>query len=299
MRVEIRDNRFTSIVDENITVEKVADGFQFTEGPVWNHVEKYLIFSDMPGDCMRRWDEENGIQIFRKPSNMANGNAYDIQHRLVTCEHATSRITRTEHDGAIVTLADRYHGAELNSPNDIVVKSDGSIYFTDPDFGRRERFGIPREKELSFQGVYRIDPNTFEVQLLLEDFEQPNGLTFSPDESLFYVNDTPREHIRVFKVEKDGNVGSGRLFAEITGTGKGRPDGLKTDSQGNVFCAGPGGIHVLDSQGKTLGVIRIPEQTSNFTWGEEDLMTVFATASTSLYRFRVKIPGRPPYQASL
>jgi gluconolactonase len=297
VNVEIRDNRFTTIVDEKVAVERVAGGFDFTEGPVWNPAEKCLIFSDMPGDCMRRWDGENGIRIFRKPSNMANGNAYDHQQRLVTCEHATSRVTRTEHDGKVVTLADRYQGAELNSPNDIVVKSDGTIYFTDPDFGRRERFGIPREKQLSFQGVYRIDPKTFEVTLLLDDFQQPNGLTFSPDESLLYINDTPRQHIRVFEVEKDGTVGIGRLFAEITGTGEGRPDGLKTDSRGNVFCTGPGGIHILDSEGITLGVVRIPEKTANFTWGEEDLMTVFATASTSLYRFRVKVPGRRPHHA--
>ena len=292
MSTEVRDSRLLQIVDEEVAVEQVASGFDFTEGPVWQAAEQYLIFSDMPGNCMRRWDARNGIQVFRQPSNMANGNALNDEGRLVTCEHATSRVTRTERDGSITVLASHYGKSELNSPNDIIVAGDGSIYFTDPDFGRREYFGVPRDKELSFQGVYRIDPVTGKLELLLDDFAQPNGLTFSPDERLLYVNDTPRKHVRVFDVTAGGGVTNGRLFAEITGEGKGGPDGLKTDSAGNVYCTGPGGIHILDSSGITLGVVHIPEQTANFNWTGTDLKTVFATASTSLYRFGVHVPGR-------
>ena len=292
MSVEIRDSRFTTIVSEDATVETIATGFQFTEGPVWHGDDKRLIFSDIPGNRMHTWDEKSGVGTYREPSNMANGNVFDNEHRLVTCEHATSRVTRTENDGSITVLADRYKGKELNSPNDIIVAADGAIYFTDPDFGRRDYFGVPREKELSFQGVYRIDPVTGKLDLLLDDFEQPNGLTFSPDGSLLYVNDTPRRHIRVFDVTSSGGVTNGRLFADITGEGKGGPDGLKTDGSGNVYCTGPGGIHVLDSEGTTLGVVRIPEQTANFNWIGDDLKTVVATASTTLYRFPVRIAGR-------
>lgn len=295
MSTEIRNKEFERVVGTDVAVEQIGTGYSFTEGPIWHPYEKHLVFSDMPGDCMRKWTADEGVNIFRRPSNMANGNAYDRRGRIVTCEHSTSRVTRTEKDGSIVTLASHYRGKELNSPNDIIVTSDGSIYFTDPMFGRYEYFGVLREPELDFRGVYRIPPDGSELELLLDDFDQPNGLTFSPDESLFYVNDTTENHIRVFDVRKHGSIGNGRVFAKVVGDGQGAADGLKTDSEGNVYCTGPGGIHVFDSDGECLGVVFIPEHTANFQFGGEDMRSVFVTASTSLYRFRVKVPGKKPF----
>lgn len=292
MTVEIRNARFRDVVGGDIDIESLGSGYLFTEGPIWHPVEKHLTFSDIPGDHMHRWTAEAGVVTFRQPSNKANGNAYDAQRRMVTCEHATSRVTRTEADGTITVLASHYQGRELNSPNDVVVKSDGAIYFTDPVFGRREFFGLPREQELDFQGVYRIAPEDGSLRLLIDDFEQPNGLCFSLDESRLFINDTPRKHIRVFDVQPDGGISGGRLWAEVTGEGEGVPDGLKCDSQGNIYCTGPGGIHVFDAEAHCLGVILMPEKTANFTWGEDDMKTLFATSSTSLYRLRVKVPGR-------
>ena len=160
MNVEVRDERFRQVVGGDAPVEELATGFDFTEGAVWNHVEGHLIFSDMPGNVMRTWTAVDSIQVFRQPSNMANGNFHDLQGRLITCEHATSRVTRTEHDGSITVLASHYDGKELNSPNDVIVKSDGSIYFSDPSFGRMEYYGVLREAELDVRGVYRLDPES-------------------------------------------------------------------------------------------------------------------------------------------
>ena len=294
MSIDVRDLRMRSIVKEDAQVERVATGFDFTEGPVWHPVGKFLIFSDMPGDHMRRWTPAEGISTFRKPCNMANGNAYDRQGRLVTCEHASSRVTRTEHDGTIVPLATHYNGKELNSPNDIVVRSDGTIFFTDPDFGRRPYYGVPRESQLDFRGVYLIRPDG-ELTLLVDDFGQPNGLCFSLDEKRLFVNDSPRRHIRVFDV--DGfTLSGGEVWAETGGVeGERTPDGMKVDSAGNLFCVGPGGIHVFDGEGERLGVILVPENVANFAWGEDDLRSLLITASKSLYRLRLEVPGIPAF----
>lgn len=291
MNLESRDARLRAVVGDDVAFEPLGTGFDFTEGPVWHPSRKHLIFSDMPGNHMRRWSASEGVQTFRQPSNMANGNAYDPEGRLVTCEHATSRVTRTEPDGAITVLATHYEGKELNSPNDIIVKRDGAIYFSDPTFGRMAYYGLPREPELSFQGVYRLDPNLATLTLLVDDFAQPNGLCFSRDESRLFVNDTERMHIRVFDVRPDETLRNGRVWAETVGEGPGAPDGLKIDSQENVYCCGPGGIHVFAPDQTCLGVIRVPEVSANFTWGDDDLRSLFITASTSLYRVRVKVPG--------
>ena len=293
MNLETRDERLSSIIVADIEIEVVGSGYMFTEGPVWHSGERHLTFSDMAGDCMYRWDGGTGaVSVFRSPSNKGNGNAYDREGRLLTCEHATSRVVRQETDGSLTTIADRYDGSELNSPNDIIVAHDGSVYFTDPVFGRREFFGVPREQELGHQGVYRIPSDGESLELIADDFEQPNGLTFSPDERLLYINDTPRGHIRVFDVLPDGHIADGRLFADVTGSGEGVPDGLKTDSVGHVYCTGPGGIHVFEQDGTCLGVILLPEKTANFAWGDDDLCTMFTTSSTSVYRFRVQVAGR-------
>ena len=291
MNVEIRDDRFRDVVGEDVYVEQLGTGFDFTEGPMWNHVEKHLIFSDMPGNIMRKWTLHGGFQTFRQPSNMANGNFYDREGRLVTCEHATSRVTRTELDGSITVLATHYDGKELNSPNDIIVKSDGSIFFTDPSFGRMEYYGIPRDPELDFRGVYRLDPESGDLTLLASDFDQPNGLCFSADESQLFVNDTMKNHIRVFDMNADGSVSNNRVWAELTGDRDGVADGMKIDSKGNLCTTGPGGIHYFAPDATSLGVIYVPEGVTNFTWGEDDLCSIFITAATSLYRVRVVVPG--------
>ena len=280
------------LLEEDVEVERLAGGFEFTEGPLWNAEEGYLLFSDMPGNVMRRWWEESGaVEEVRKPSNMSNGLTYDNEGRLVACEHATSRLTRTESDGSITTIASHYQGKELNSPNDVVVKSDGSIYFTDPPFGRAPYFGVERPQELDFQGVYRVGPVSGEPELLADDFEAPNGLCFSPDESLLYVNDTARMHIRVFDVRRDGTIENGRVFFVQEGTGEGKPDGMKTDEQGNVYCTGPGGIWVISPEAEHLGTIRVPEKANNLNWGGPDWNTLYITASSSIYRVPTRIRG--------
>ena len=292
MNVEIRDERFRQVVGCDAPVEELATGFDFTEGAVWNHVEACLIFSDMPGNVIRKWTPANGIEVFRQPSNMANGNTYDLQGRLITCEHATSRVTRTEHDGSLTVLVSHYDGKELNSPNDVIVKSDGSIYFSDPSFGRMEYYGVARDAELDFRGVYRLNPENGELRLLVDDFDQPNGLTFSLDERLLFINDTMRAHIRVFDVDGNGGLSSGRVWAELTGDREDLADGMKIDSEGNLYTAGPGGVQVFAPDATCLGVIHVPQGVANFTWGDPDLRSLFINAGTSLYRTRVNVPGR-------
>jgi gluconolactonase len=293
MNVEIRSERFREIVGDDAALETLGTGFQFSEGPIWHPVEHHLTFSDMPGDHMRRWSATGGIVTFRKPSNKANGNTYDRLGRMLTCEHATSRVTRTGLDGKIEVLATHYRGRELNSPNDIVVKRDGFIYFTDPIYGRMPVFGVPRKPELDFRGVYRLSEDGSDLVLLAGDFAQPNGLCFSRDERRLYVNDTERGHIRVFKVRADGLLDDAGVFAPVTGEGSGAPDGMKVDRDDNVYCCGPGGVHVFSPDGRALGVIKTPETVANFTWGDPDMLSLFLTASTSLYRVRTRTPGVP------
>lgn len=291
--VEIRDPRFASVVGESVAFEQLATGFLFTEGPLWHRRERYLLFSDMPGDHLRRWREGEGVTTFRHPCFKSNGLAWDREGRLVVCEHASSRVTRTEADGSSTTLASHYEGKELNSPNDVVVKSDGGVYFTDPTYGRMEYYGVPREPQLGFRGVYRIEPDGGRLTLLADDFAQPNGLCFSRDEKLLFVNDTERQHIRVFEVAADGTLRNGRVWAQTTGEGAGAPDGMKLDSAGNLYCCGPGGIHVFAPDATCLGVIRTPEYTANFCWGDDGFRSLFIAASTSIYRIRVAVPGTP------
>jgi gluconolactonase len=277
------------------TFEKLGTGFLFTEGPVWHPSEKFLLFSDMPGDHLRRWSARDGVTTFRKPCNMSNGLTYDRQERLLTCEHAASQVTRTEADGRIVSLATHYKGKQLNSPNDIVCRSDGAIYFSDPPYGRAKFYGVERSQEIAFQGVYRVGPDPRSPVLLVDDFDRPNGLCFSLDEARLFVNDTSRKHIRVFDVRPDGTLGNGRLWAETKGHAPGAPDGMKLDSAGNVYCCGPGGIHVFDRDANLLEVLEVPEYTANFAWGDDDYRSLFITASTSLYRVRRAVPGLPAF----
>ena len=273
------------------SLEKLATGFIFTEGPVWNTAEGCLFFSDIPADKMMAYTKDKDIKIFRDPSGKSNALTLDKQGRLITCEHANRRVSRTEKDGTVITIADRYEGKHLNSPNDIVVKSDGSIYFTDPPFGLTAEYGILGQQELTFQGVYRLSPDGKKLTLLVDDFDRPNGIAFSPDESLLYINDTNRWHVRVFEVEPDGTISNGRVFAELHGPEPGHLDGMKVDSEGNVYVTGPGGIWIFDSSGNKLGRIDVPEIVGNIAWGDEDWKALYITASSSLYRIRLGVKG--------
>lgn len=296
MSLEIRDPRLRDVTGAAVEVEQLATGIGFGEGPVWDRAGRRLIFSDMKHDHMRGWRAGEGISTFRKPSNKANGNTYDRQGRLLSCEHATSRVVRQEKNGSMTVIASHYGDKELNSPNDIVVKSDGAVYFSDPTYGRiREEIGVLRALQLAFRGFYRVAGDGAPAQLLADDFEQPNGLCFSLDEQRLFVNDTIRGHIRVFDVGSGGTVTGGRVWAELAGEGEGRPDGMKFDSAGNLYCTGPGGVHVLDREARCLGVIRTPERVTNIAWGDDDLKSLYLTGITALYRARVQVPGQLTY----
>ena len=286
--------RLLDLVDEDVGCERLATGFEFTEGPVWSAAEQCLYFSDIAGDVIRNWSEREGVGEWRRPSNMANGLVLDPGGALIACEHATSRVTRTEKGGTVTTLASHYDGKELNSPNDVVVKSDGSVYFTDPLYGRRADYGVEREPELGFCGVYRLSP-AGELALLADDFPAPNGLCFSPGESLLYVNDTHLMHTRVFDVLPDGTLGGGEVFFDQAAHGarweEGDPDGIKADEHGNLFCTGPGGVWVLSLDAEWLGVVAVPEIVANLNWGAPGWSDLYVCATSSLYRIRTRTSG--------
>jgi gluconolactonase len=294
--LDVRDTRLERIVSDE-PMRKRAGGFRFTEGPVWHAADGVVIFSDIPGDRMYRFNPTSErVDIYREPSNKANGNVLDHEHRLLTCEHATSRVVRQEADGGMTVIAAHYDGIELNSPNDIVVDRDGRLYFTDPPYGRHAGtgplagVGVERPQLQPVQGVYRVDPRDGSVVRLADDFDQPNGLCFAEEESVLYVNDTARRHIRRYEVRGGGLVG-GEVWAEVGGAGPGVPDGMKVDSEGNLFCCGPGGVHVFSGKGQILGVILVPEPCGNFNWGDADRRTLYLCATTSLFSCRMRVPG--------
>ena len=289
--VQVKMPKLYNLMSE---LEQIATGFIFTEGPIWNKKGSFFLFSDMPGDVRRRWSEKGGVQEVMRPSNKCNGMTYDTEGNLIICEHITSSVVREHTDGKREKIASHYKGKELNSPNDVVAASDGSIYFTDPVYGRMPVFGLERKQDLNFQGVYRIPPGGGDIQLLTDDFDQPNGLCFSPDESLLYINDTPRAHIRVFKMKPDGTLANGRVFFEKIGRGlgeEGAPDGMKCDEFGNIYVTGPGGIWVISPEAEHLGIIKVPEVVGNFNWGDDDWKTLYICASTSVYRIRLQVAG--------
>jgi gluconolactonase len=302
MTLQVMAPALLELVDEDAELERLGTGFTFTEGPLW-HPDGYLLFSDMPGDVRRRWDEENGVQEVANPSNKGNGMTWDLDGRLLVCEHVTSSVVRMDPDGkggGREVLATHYDGKELNSPNDVVVKSDGTIYFTDPTYGRMPGFGIEREQDLDFQGVYRIPPGGGDLQLLIDDFVQPNGLCFTADEKTLYINDTDRAHIRAFDVQDDGTIANGRVVAEGIGSGDlaigDLVDGMKLDERGNIYVTGPGGVCVFDPEGSQLGTIEVPENVGNINWGGPDWNWLFIAASTSMYRTKCNVSGNPlPY----
>jgi sugar lactone lactonase YvrE len=292
MDLQIWSDALREVVPEGARWEQLATDFVFTEGPLWDPRTESVLFSDIPADTIYRWRAGEGATVFRRPSGKANGNTWDRQGRLLTCEHAGRRVSRTEPDGSVVAVAERYDGRRLNSPNDLIVRSDGTLYFTDPPYGLTSQFGETAEQEIPFQGVYMLAPGAEALTLLLDDGERPNGLALSPDERLLYLADTPRHELRVFDVQPDGTLANGRLFARTDpGEGEGRPDGMKVDRDGRVYVAGPGGIWVFDPTGSALGILKTPERAANLNWGDTDRQTLFVTATSSLYRVRLCVPG--------
>ncbi|MEO1089801.1 MAG: isochorismatase family protein [Pseudomonadota bacterium] len=293
---------FRRLIDEHAPVRQIGSGFTFTEGPIWHPVDHYLLFSDMPADVRRRLDR-TGVRDVLKPSNKGNGMTYDGGLNLLVCEHATSSVVRIRPDGGREVLASHFDGRELNSPNDICVRSDGSIYFTDPWFGRMPHYGVERPRELGWQGVFRIKAGARpgeEPDLVVDRymFGQPNGLCFSPDEHLLYVNDTEQANIRVFDVMDDGSLRNGRVFTSGVRDSllPGVPDGMKCDAEGNVWCTAPGGLWVFGADGKHLGKVSIPEPAANLHWGGPDWRTLYVCATTSVYAVDVRIgPRNEPF----
>jgi gluconolactonase len=294
---------FEELIDPYAPVGQVGTGFTFTEGPIWHPRDQYLLFSDMPADVRRRWDASRGVGEVRRPSNKCNGMTYDADLNLIVCEHATSTLVRERPDGQREILASHFDRQELNSPNDVCVRSDGSIYFSDPYYGRMPGFGVERPRQLGFQGVYRVPPGGGGPQLLVDRllFDQPNGLCFSPDEKLLYINDTAQTLIRVFDVAVDGSLSNGRMFASGVRSSlePGVPDGMKCDQRGNVWVTAPGGVWVYAPSGDLLGKVRVPEKVANLAWGGPDFRTLFLTATHSVYRIETKVgPRREPYMNS-
>jgi gluconolactonase len=301
--IDAKSDAIHELVEEGSGVERLATGFTFTEGPIWHPIEQVLVFSDMPADIRRKVTLDGTVTEVRRPSSKCNGLTLDADLHLLVCEHVTSSLVRERTDGVRETLAFHWKGTYLNSPNDVCVRSDGTIYFTDPWYGRFPGFGIVRARELGWQGVFRIPPGGGQDELDLavpeDEFDMPNGLCFSPDESLLYVNDTTRAHIKVFDVHADGTLANGRMFFDgvTTGTaGEGGVDGMKCDELGDIWVTGPKGVWVISPEGEHLGTVEVPENVGNLAWGGPDWKTLFIPASTSVYTLRTRVgPRREPY----
>lgn len=294
---DVLDARFSSLFAPHIHLERLWTGARWCEGPAWFAAGRYLIWSDIPNNRMMRWDDTDGsVSVFREPSNNSNGNTVDRQGRLVTCEHLTRRVTRTEHVGSISVLADRFEGKRLNSPNDVVVHSDGSIWFTDPTYGILTDYeGDRAEPELSGCHVYRIDPLSGKLTQMTDDFFKPNGLAFSPDERHLYIADSGVSHqsggpahIRRFDVKPDFSLSGGEVFAECD---DGFFDGFRLDSEGRIWTSAFDGVHCYDPDGTMIGKIRIPEIVGNVTFGGPKLNRLFICGTTSLYSVYVFANG--------
>jgi len=300
--VETQNPGLLDLIPSDVAVERIAGGLGFTEGPLWRGGE--LLFSDIPNERIARWRRlPEGPELTTYARGMSNGLTLDRQGRVLAAEHNGRRVTRVADDGTRTVLAELFQGKRLNSPNDLVVRSDGSVYFTDPPYGvQPSRPGMPRPegwwsrpiegKEQPCHGVYRMAPDG-SLHLLVDDFALPNGLAFSPDESVLYIDDSARKHIRAFDVRADGTLSNGRILLDMASDDPGVPDGLKVDVAGNVFCTGPGGVWVCRADGTCLGRVVFPELPANLGWGE-DGSVLFVTARTSVYRLPTKTRGALP-----
>jgi gluconolactonase len=292
MPIEQISSALERIVSLDQEPKELGSGYGFgrlvAEGPVWWAEGEYLLFSDIGNNKTMKWSEEEGVTVDREPTNQANGLTRDPAGRLIVCEYSASRVTRFESDGNTTVIADRYGGKPLNHPNDVVVKSDGSIYFTDPASDDE----IPN---LGVSGVYRVSADLASINLLVRDFVYPNGLAFSPNESILYINDSRKKHVRAFDLEPTGllNLTSERILFELNGQRPGGPDGMKVDVEGNIYCTGPGGIWVTNHTGKHLGTILTSEPATNMAWGGKDWKKLFFTTRSTLGVISVNIPGVP------
>ncbi|MCL6282489.1 SMP-30/gluconolactonase/LRE family protein [Ruegeria sp. 2012CJ41-6] len=297
---EVIDPRFEECFIGHVKVERLWTGARWTEGPVWFAAGRYLLWSDIPNNRIMRFDETDGsVSVFREPSNNSNGHTVDRQGRLVSCEHLTRRVTRTELDGSVTVIADRYQGKRLNSPNDVVVKSDGSIWFSDPSYGILMDYeGERAESEIGACHVYRVDPTTGEVRIVADDYVKPNGLAFSPDESLLYIADTGithtpggPAHIRRHQVTADGALSGGKVISDCS---NGVFDGFRLDRDGRIWSSAADGVHCMTAEGELIGKVLIPEMVSNVCFGGPKLNRLFITGTTSLYSVFLNVNGVSP-----
>jgi gluconolactonase len=286
---EVLDERFRHCNGDEWT-QRLYTGCRWTEGPAYLPAGRYLVFSDIPNDRMLRFDETTGaVGVFRAPAGYANGHTVDRQGRLISCEQGTRRVTRTEHDGSITVLADRYNGKRLNSPNDAVERADGSIWFTDPSYGIDSDYeGHKADSEIGACHVYCLTPDSGEVRIVADDFLRPNGLAFSPDERQLYIVDTRNKHIRLFDVAEDATLSGGQVFATCDA---GTFDGIRLDDAGRVWAAAHDGVHCFDPDSTLLGKLHLPEIVSNLTFGGPKRNDMYITASSSLYTLRLNLTG--------
>jgi gluconolactonase len=291
------DERFARVVSSNARLETLYTGCRWAEGPAYFPAGRYLVWSDIPNDRMMRYDEASGaVAVFRNPANYSNGNAVDRQGRLVTCEHGGRRVSRTEHDGSTTVVADRFEGKRLNSPNDVVVRSDGSVWFTDPAYGIDSDYeGHKAESEIGACHVYRVDPQSGAVRIAADDFVRPNGIAFSPDERKLYVADTgathvkdgPR-HIRAFDVDEAGKLSNGSVFATCT---SGLFDGFRFDVEGRLWTSAGDGVHCYAPDGTLVGKVLVPEVVANVVFGGPKRNRLYICGTTSLYAIMVHTNG--------
>jgi gluconolactonase len=291
------DERFHRLVNSNARLEKLYEGCRWAEGPAYFPAGRYLVWSDIPNDRMLRYDETSGaVSVFRHPAGYTNGNTVDREGRLVSCEHGNRRVSRTEHDGSITVIASHFEGKRLNSPNDAVVKSDGSIWFTDPAYGIDTDYeGHKAESEIGACHVYRVDPRSGEIRVAADDFVRPNGIAFSLDEKRIYVADTgathvkdgPR-HIRVFDVSEDGGLSNGKVFATCT---SGLFDGFRLDDTGRIWASAGDGVHCYDPDGTLIGKVLVPEVVANVVFGGPKRNRLYICGTTSLYAITANVNG--------
>jgi gluconolactonase len=295
-RIEKLAPELDKILSVSEPIQHLAEGFGGAqgpaEGPLWWKEGGYLLFSDIHNNKRMKYEPGKAVSLFSEPTNRANGLTRDLQGRLVACEHDSRRVTRLEADGSITVIANSFQGRQLNRPNDVVVKSDGCIYFTDPWTSP----AAPEQWDLTFSGVYRVTPDLATMSLLIGDFIVPNGLAFSPDEALLYINDSRRGHIRAFELMPNGMLAkhTDRVFADLRGDESGVPDGMKVDVEGNVYCGGAGGLWIMDPHGKKLGrIVHGAPATTNLAFGGDDWKTLYFTSRNHLGAVNVKIPGLP------